>query len=327
MKPIAYICLVLIALGVRAAEPVFSEGDGAAAWVLEISGSAHASRQTPSQGSSLSVGSPLSRGDLVETDSDSTIRILYPDGGVVTVGKGKSHRVGAGEERSYTFGKSFVNLCTLLVEKIQGRGKASDVNAMSRPMGATRGDPASVVLWSPRDSRILETEPSFRWSGSDSESYTFRLWSAQSQEKRGSLLKEVKNVKGNTIDYDVATFPRLRRGAFYMWSVTGEQGKKQPPPVWFSPVAYDERVMIDEDIEGLMEAFPKADNKKAGQPPGDDGVRHLLLGVYYEKRGLFNNALIEYKWLMDHAVKNDAYVKMYGTVLYKMGFPEQKPTE
>lgn len=216
--------------------------------------------------------SKLADGDKVITGSDGKATIMYYSGKEVVLGPSKTHIVrGKKEDDSFLSG-----LYGTLSDLIWGKSSTSSMAGATR---AWAGDANRMIVATyPSETKIMETEPVFRWNDnreSTSKDYILVIRSEISD------FKYEMPVKGVTEVAYPKTAPQLKEDDKYVWTVKDASGKDVSPQVGFSLLTADDKSILEEDLKEIL----KVCNGDNTNPQW-----YLLTSALYRDYGLMKQA-------------------------------------
>jgi len=304
------VLLSVLFLSAAALSSAMSE-NVAAAWVLEVTGTASG---TGSQGKpiSITVGMALSDGTVIKAGSSSTVRILYREQGVFTIRDGETHTVSSASKTAGSLGKSFGNLMEMIAGKFQNRNQAP---VHTKPTGKSGGDSELRILpvmqgssapMLPVEGDLLSPNVTFQWGGKDHpEKYTIVLCRSDEKGERldeicrfGNFSPEEIQVKKYADNITVCRFIyykseyNLKYDEYYQWGVTRDPNGQPDTFVWFHIIPYSEETAIREKCGEIRTQLGlKGDSRSI--------TGSILSGALFESKRLYTDAWQEYQSAID----------------------------
>lgn len=211
-------------------------------------------------------------GDRVTTGADGSATIMYYTGREVVLAAKKTHSVKKKQEES-----SFLSG---LYNTLSGLVWGQESNASMA--GATRawaGDANRMITATyPSETKILETEPVFKWSDHRKTAGKDFIVSIKSEI---SDFKYDINVSGvNEVAYP-KTAPKLKVEEKYVWTVKDAKGADVSPAVRFSLIDPSESQNMNDDLKEIQ----KVCNNDITNPQW-----YLLTAALYRDYGLMRQA-------------------------------------
>lgn len=211
-------------------------------------------------------------GDRVTTGADGSATIMYYTGREVVLAAKKTHSVKKKQEES-----SFLSG---LYSTLSGLVWGQESNASMA--GATRawaGDANRMITATyPSETKILETEPVFKWSDHRKTAGKDFIVSIKSEI---SDFKYDINVSGvNEVAYP-KTAPKLKVEEKYVWTVKDAKGADVSPAVRFSLIDPSESQNMNDDLKEIQ----KVCNNDITNPQW-----YLLTAALYRDYGLMRQA-------------------------------------
>jgi len=280
MRSSFFIVLLFVGVGIVAAQnsdrvAVLTEVTG----IVEYSQSGSGSF---SQGASF--GTALFTNDRLRTADGAKASVLFSNGDLLTVGSNRTIVItsggfsAAGDESSRIDDEASLSAATLALHR-SGEGEIAALSGLR-----SGGDERVVSVLAPSNSSIRETRPTFIWSASRSFSaYSIRIFNASGVIWQGSS-------EGNELKYPESA-PDLAPGEEYFWQVTGEDllDEYKSDVVTFSILTEQAQADVALAEQGLDDGT---------LDPAGSSYR-LLKGSIYAKAGLLQDAIVEFKSLIE----------------------------
>ena len=230
-------------------------------------------------------GTQLFKGDQVKTSEGTTVKLLYVDNTIVSLGP--NHTLSISGDESYAAGTveevrkissgTMVNLASLTTN----RDNTKDVGSLAF-LRSNKGS-ASIVLTSPANTLIKTDRPDFSWQSAESfEAFTVNLYNSNglvwSKEVTENEMNYPENEKG------------LQFGETYFWNVEGEEliDNEKSANQSFSLLSPEMTREVETQEKLIRSSF-------IDDPEGSS--LHLLLGAYYIDQGLLLDAINEFQMI------------------------------
>lgn len=250
----------------------------------------------------VKVGDVLGRRHSVRTSFASYVKIMTADSRLLSIDENSTTELSklaaskASPSKSGTSGR--------LLEYAAAQVKKSRARSDEPVFGAVRGNTEVFSAVFPKSS-VMTTAPVFEWvDGLEAGDYRFILLNDSFDVVARAEVKE------NRLRYDGGSYPALAEDREYFWRITrlsdgmdsDIQGFRVLPSDTIAAVR-DELVRLDEELSAM----------------GADSVTlHLIRAIYFEKRGLYSDAFVEYKETVRLAPDVDEYREMLRGLLFRM---------
>lgn len=170
--------------------------------------------------------------------------------------------------------------------------------------GAVRGNTEVFSAVFPKNV-VMTTAPLFEWvDGGEAGEYQFLLLDD------GFDVVARASVKEHRLQYEGEPLPALEEDREYFWRITRLSDGMDSDIQSF-------RILPADTIAAVREELTRLDEELTAM--GADSVTlHLIRAIYFEKRGLYSDAFIEYKETVRLAPEVDEYREMLRGLLFRM---------
>ena len=269
--------------------------------VMSVKGKAESSSSKGKTWKKLEIGQVLGKKDIVRTSFASYVKLMMNEQRLVSIdenttkplvdfvrGKSKSGEGSAGKILQYAAQQ---------MSRTRQKRSGSD-------FGAVRGglDVFSAVF---PTHLIMNTTPRFEWIDSDSAG-TYEVLVLDDQFR--TIAK--KQVQGLSFTLQNDGTPQLSGGSSYHWQLTRLRDGEIANVQTFMVVAADTAALVQNEVASL--------DRELSAMNSDDVTKHLIRAIYFERRGLYEDAYHEYKRTVRLAPEVEEYREMLRNLLVTM---------
>jgi tetratricopeptide (TPR) repeat protein len=251
--------------------------------ITGISGDVFLRKVNDKEFARASWGTQLYSGDQVKTSDNSGTTLAFSNNSIVKLAQNSQITVSGEGSKAENTGEIVNNVSTGIMidlsETISKKEYAKEEGAMAGLRSTGTENP--IVLFSPVNTQIKTLRPSFSWSAKGSFSnYIVTLYKSQ-----GSVW--TRKITGNSLNFP-ENEKELENGVSYFWNVEVEAPAESEKSEIkkFSVISLEKSKEVAEQEKMISEAFRNEQ---------ENSSLHSLLGAYYIKQGLFQDALKEFQ--------------------------------
>ena len=227
-------------------------------------------------------GTQLFQGDQLETGKKANVTMLFSNGNLINLG-GNSNITISGNQS----GSPSRNIGSGMAGNFSDLAMRQDNKGEMGVLMDLRSDETSQLILplSPCNTMILNNTPSMKWvSKKPADEYVVRLYNGQ------GLVWE-KRCSATSLEFPKDEAP-LEYGASYFWNVEGEDlihsFRSLNQKFTILPESKIKEILMEE--QNLLEVF---------KDDPESSSLHSLLGSYYAKSGLLEDAITEFEIVRD----------------------------
>jgi hypothetical protein len=248
------------------------------------------------------VGDVLDNSDVVRTSFASYIKLMMDQTRLVSIDENTERKLSefkAVQRRSAGEGTSGSILQYAATQMKRSREQKDD------PVyGAVRGDIDVFTAVFPKYA-VMTPEPLFQWvDAEDAKQYEFILLDDQFSVIARSQFGD------DRFRYMTEGMAPLKRDQQYHWRITRLSDGVQSDIQSFRILSTDTVAAIQHELENL--------DAELAQMGADEVTLHLIRGIYFERRGLYSDAFLEYKKTIALAPDVTEYRDMMRSLLFQM---------
>jgi hypothetical protein len=227
-------------------------------------------------------GMQLEQGDQVTTDKDARATVLFSNGNLINLG-GNSNITISGN----TSGGQSRNIGAGLAGNFSDLAMRQDSRGEVGVLIDLRSDEATqlIVPITPCNTRICDTRPTISWESTrPADEFVVRLYNSQ-----GLVWEE--RTEDHSLEFPEGQEP-LQFGESYFWNVEGEDLIHT-----FRSLNQKFTLLKEEEVQQMKTEEERISELFAEDP--ENSSYHSLMGAYYAKMGLFENAIAEFEKVRD----------------------------
>ena len=227
-------------------------------------------------------GMQLAKGDRLETGRKASVSLLFSNGNLVSLGPNSSITISGNQS-----GNSSMNIGAGMAGNFSDLAMRQDNKGEMGVLMDLRSDETSqqIIPLSPCNTMISTSTPGLKWdSRKPADEFVVRLYNGQ-----GLVWEKRTTATSLTFPQDEAD---LEYGQSYFWNVEGEDliNSFRSLNQKFTILPEEKIKEIKEEEEKLLGMFT--------DDPGNSSL-HSLLGAYYAKAGLFEDAISAFERVRD----------------------------
>jgi len=252
------------------------------ALISDASGSVYLNRQNEDESLKAVFGMQLVQGDQVETGRKADVTLLFSNGNLISLGPNSSITISGNQsgDESRNIGAGMAGNFSDLAMRQDNKGEMGVLMDL-------RSDETSqlIIPLSPCNTMISTNSPVLKWdSKKQADEFVVRIYNGQ------GLVWEM-NTTATYIEFpdDEA---KLEFGASYFWSVEGMDLITS-----FKSLNQKFTILPEEKIKEKMFEEKKLQSLFSEAP--NSSSYHSLVGAYYAKVGLFEDAINEFELVRD----------------------------
>ena len=255
--------------------------------ITEINGDVLFKKANKSEFVKTFWGAQLYQGDQVKTSKESGVSLLFSNGNLINLGSNSMITISIKSSSGNETKKSVKNIGSELIADFSTltlrRDDKGEIGALVglRTVYIDR----QVVLISPYNTLINTNLPSFSWFSKKS----FDNFNVKLYNNNGLLWS--KEISENKMEYP-GDEEELEYGESYFWHVEGEDLIDTYKSVnqGFSILSQEKSIEVGSQEKRIKDLFRENPNSCS---------YHLLLGSYYIKKGLLEDAIKEFKMISE----------------------------
>ena len=261
----------------------FSQNQGSAlAMISDVKGSVLLLQAQSEDSRKAVFGMQLLQGDQLETGRKASVTLLFSNGNLISLGPNSSIVISGNQS-----GNASKNIGAGMAGNFSDLAMRQDNKGEMGVLMDLRSDETSqqILPLSPCNTMISNSSPGFKWdSGKPADEFVVRLYNGQ------GLVWE-KRTTATSLAFPQDEAP-LEYGESYFWNVEGEDLITS-----FRSLNRKFTVLPEEKIKEIKEE----ENKLLGMFTDDPGSSslHSLLGAYYAKAGLLEDAIKAFELVRD----------------------------
>jgi hypothetical protein len=250
----------------------------------------------------LNVGDVLDKKDVVRTSFASYAKLMMDQSRLVSIDENTVRKLAefeAVQGRSAGEGTS-----GSILQYAAKQMKRSKEEGKDPVFGAVRGDLDVFTAVFPKYA-VMSAEPLFRWvDAGEAHEYEFILL----DDMFNTVTK--MRIDEDTFRYFPDSLPALSPDRQYHWRITRLTDFVQSDIQTF-------RILPQDTVDAIQTELENLDNE-LHEMGADDVTLHLIRGIYFEKRGLFTDAFLEYKATIALAPDVEEYRDLMRNLLFQM---------
>lgn len=225
----------------------------------------------------LSVGDQLQGADVVRTAFASYAKLMMNQERLVSIDENTTKVLSTFATASKQAGDGASGK---LLQYAASQIRRTREGGQEDVYGAVRGTLDVVSAVFPKQA-LMTTEPLFRWiDPSDRSEYHLLLL-----DDNFAVIARLRS--GETqLRYEPGVAPALANGGVYHWRITRVKDGSESNIETFRILSADSIAVIQEELRRL--------DVELRDMGADDVTLHLIRGIYFEQKGLFNDAFVEY---------------------------------
>lgn len=251
--------------------------------ITEIKGEAFLRKADRSEFAKASWGSQLFQGDEIKTSDKSDVKLLFSNSNLISLGPNSIIRISGKESGATETNGNVKNISSAMMVDLSAftarREDKIDAGALAGLRSVATDE--SIELTSPYNTVIKTDRPSFSWFAKKSyDNYAVNLYNSKglvwSRKMTENTLNYPENEKG------------LEFGESYFWNVEGEYliDTDKSSNHKFSVLSLEQFREVEANENAIR-------NKFKNDP--ESSSLHSILGAYYIKKGLLQDAIIEFQ--------------------------------
>ncbi len=269
------------------------------ALITDLSGGAMVARAGQSDFQPAVWGMQLFAGDRVKTETGGAVSILFSNNSLIVLGENSAMTVSGGPGTAHAASRTieqdlYGTIAGLRSGETPSRGRAL--------AGLRAGDAESPVqLLSPRNTKLMDARPTFRWKAEkEYDYYSVRLYDA-------SGLVWTSEVEGTQLDYPKDE-PSLIPGTAYFWDVEGHEllGSDVSAKTGFTLVTEEEAKWIADQEASFASVFEGGTDFQ------------FAVGTIYSREGLMDAAIASFEAIAERhptaALPQEILANLYAEV-------------
>lgn len=261
---------------------VAQNSTSALAVISDVQGSVYLNKPGSDEPLKAVFGTQLVQDDQVETGRKASVTMLFSNGNLISLGSNSNITISGNQSGnpSRNIGAGMAGNFSDLAMRQDNRGEMGVLMDL-------RSDETSqqIIPLSPCNTMILTNTPGLKWvSRKPADEYVVRLYN-------GEGLVWEKHTTTTSLEFPQDE-PDLEYGASYFWNVEGEELIHS-----FRSLNQKFTVLPEEKIKEIKQE----EEKLIGMFTDDPGSSslHSLLGAYYAKAGLFEDAIKAFELVRD----------------------------
>lgn len=256
-------------------------------------------------------GTQLFQGDQVKTSVRSEASMLFSDGTLITIGENGSITVSGKPSVATGEGTGVKSVSYAAMIDLAALTPKRDTKKDEGILAGLRSTDNEQFIEpaSPYNTLIITDRPLFSWiPGKPYESYIVNLYNSKG-------LVWSRRVKGTYLPYPEDE-KELEHGESYFWNVEGEEliDTKKSANIRFSVLPEDKCREVNEQEQIIRNTF---------RDDPDNCNLHSVLGAYYIKQGLLQNAISEF--IIISEISKDAPLphEILGSLYFEVGHKDK----
>lgn len=228
-------------------------------------------------------GTQLFKGDQVKTTQNSDVTITFANSSYIKLGSNSMVTISANETSMAETNGDVKRISSATMIDLSAFSSKRDVKPESGALAGLRSinTASSIALSSPYNTIVMTRRPSFAWIATkEFDNYIINLYDSDG-------LVWSRKVEGNSLDYP-ENEKELASGRSYFWNVEGEEliDSEKSDNQEFSVIPEEKLKEVVVQEEMIKKAFT--------DDPGSSSY-HSVLGAYYIKQGLLQDAINEFR--------------------------------
>lgn len=250
----------------------------------------------------VSVGDALDAKDVVRASFASYVKLMMNQSRLVSIDANTTRKLS--EFEAVKGRKGGEGASGSILEYAAKQMKRSREERSDPVFGAVRGDLDVFTAVFPKYA-VMTPAPLFRWVDADkASSYEFILL----DDMFNTVIK--LEMDKSMFRYLPDSLPALNPDRQYHWRITRLTDYVQSDIQTFRILPPDTVQAINAELKSL--------DKELQDMGADDVTLHLIRGIYFEKRGLYTDAFLEYKQTIALAPDVEEYRDMMRNLLFNM---------
>jgi tetratricopeptide (TPR) repeat protein len=302
-------CLKILFLGLFISILSSQELPPYQAIITDIQGSVLIKRSQKSDFVNAVWGIQLFAGDHLKTMDQSSVSLLFSNNNLIMLGANSTLTIAQNQINTDQSTLPSLNLSVEFPEQVPllsfRKKKNGEVGALA---GLRSGGGNEIVLISPRNSKISNLKPKFRWqSYKEYESYKITLYNDQ-----GKLwTRTVNGSPYQLADVDENLVP----GKSYFWYVEGQDlfDTKRSESIQFEVPDMDEYDEFNSRSDDILKMFENNSSSNS---------YHLVLGSFYEKEGYYLDAIAIFEKISHMNHRASLPHQILGNLYQKIGLKD-----
>lgn len=250
----------------------------------------------------VKVGDVLGKRHIVRTSFASYVKIMAAGKRLISIDENSTKELSelVATQRASTKGGASAGLLEYAAAQVKKSRSRQD----DPVFGAVRGNTEVFSAVFPKNV-VMTTAPMFEWvDGNEAGEYQFLLLDDGFDVIARASVKELR------MQYEGQNLPALDADREYFWRITRLSDGMDSDIQSF-------RILPADTIAAVREELTRLDEELTAM--GADSVTlHLIRAIYFEKRGLYSDAFVEYKETVRLAPEVEEYREMLRGLLFRM---------
>ncbi len=251
--------------------------------ITEIKGDAFLKKDNRSEFSKTAWGTQLFQGDEIKTSDKSEVKLLFSNSNLISLGQNSSIKISSKEPSVTETTANVRNMSSAAMVSLSDLIPKKEDNSDAGALAGLRSVSVeqSIDLKSPINTLIKTNRPSFSWITKKS----FDNCVVNLYDSKGLVWS--KKVEGNTMKYP-ENEKELEFGESYFWNVDGEYmiDTDKSANRKFSVLSLQQSKDVEENENTIKNNF---------RNDPESSSMHSVLGAYYIKMGLLQDAITEFQ--------------------------------
>lgn len=301
------LAILFPALLILAVIPAVSHAQTRAALLTEVAGTVEITRSSGGGAVAASWGMQLYDGDRLSTGTNGSATVLYSDNRIESLASSGSLTISAGGGQSGTSRAVSSDRIADVSDLTLHRAGEGEIAALGGLRAGAKQ--AAVVAITPRNSKVLDGRPQFRWFAQEE----FEEYRVSVRDASGEIWSADGATSGLEYPDDA---PALEPGGQYYWTVTGmtmlDEVDSELAP--FDVLDDAERGAVQEGVAEIASVLEET---------GNESSRDYLLGALYAREGLLGDAVEAFSRIAERHPDATLAHEILGKLYFDMGLKDQ----